>query len=57
MTSGNMDQAWSLIELSWPAAVDGKKDFLKDFRAMLAGSQFWEDVKKLNRRTKSTPRD
>lgn len=55
--SGNMDQAWSLIELSWPAAVDGKEDFLKDFRAKLAESHFWKDVQKLNRRTKSAPRD
>ena len=48
--TGNMDQAWALIELSWPDEIDGKECFLKDFKAQLAKSPFWKDVQKLNRK-------
>lgn len=49
--TGNMNQAWALAELSWPAEIDGKEDFLKDFKAQLAQSPFWQDVQKLNKKT------
>jgi hypothetical protein len=46
--TGNMDQAWPLVELSWPSDIDGKQEFLTDFKAQLAASPFWKDVQRLN---------
>jgi len=47
--TGNMNQAWALVELSWPDEIDGKKDFLRDFKTQLAEGPFWKDVQKLNK--------
>ncbi len=46
--AGNMFQAWVLFEVSWPDRIDGKEDFLKDFKSRLASSPYWKDVQKLN---------
>lgn len=50
--AGNMDQSWTLAELSWPAGIKGKEQFLKDFRSKLTESPFWEDIQKLNEKKK-----
>ena len=47
--TGNMSQAWDLIELSWPRESYDKELFLSDFKAQLQTSPFWKDVQKLNR--------
>ncbi len=46
--TGNMNQAWIFADLAWPANVKGKEQFLKEFRAKLAESPYWKDVKKMN---------
>ncbi len=47
--TGNMSQAWELVDLSWPKGITGKQEFLDDFNGRLQGSPFWEDVQKLNK--------
>ena len=47
--AGNMDQAWTLARLSWPAGIDGREEFLKDFKEQLRKSRFWEEIKEMNR--------
>jgi len=47
--TGNIFQAWDLVELSWPKGIDGKEQFLNDFKAQLQKSPFWKDVQELNR--------
>jgi hypothetical protein len=48
--TGNMNHAWHLVELAWPSGMDGKEEFLRDFRSELATSPFWTDVNKLNKK-------
>ncbi len=48
--TGNMNQAWIFADLAWPANVKGKEQFLQEFRAKLAESPYWKDVKKLNKK-------
>jgi len=48
--TGNMAQAWDLLDLSWPAKIEGKEQFLKDFRLQLKKSPFWKSILKLNNR-------
>ena len=38
--SGNMDSAWKLCDLSWPAKHPGKATFLKEFKRQLMTSPF-----------------
>ncbi len=47
--TGRMDQAWDLVDASWPKAIDGKEQFVKDLQAKLRQSPFWKDVQELNR--------
>jgi hypothetical protein len=47
--TGNMSQAWDLVELSWPRGIYPKELFLSPFKAQLQTSPFWKDVQKLNR--------
>ena len=47
--TGNMSQAWDLVELSWPRGIYPKELFLSDFKAQLQTSPFWKDLQKLNR--------
>ena len=46
--TGNMEQAWDLVQLSWPDGTDGKERFLTDFKAQLRESPFWEDIQRMN---------
>jgi len=42
--SGNMDSAWKLCELSWPADSPSKAMFLKEFKKRLMTSQYYNDI-------------
>ena len=42
--SGNMDSAWKLCELSWPANNPGKAIFLKVFIKQLQTSPYYKDI-------------
>lgn len=46
--SGNMAQAWKLLDLAWPEGMSGKEKFLEEFKAQLATSPFWEEIEKMN---------
>jgi len=46
--TGNMNQAWLLVKLSWPHGIAGKDKFVKDFALNLAKSPFWKGILKLN---------
>lgn len=46
--TGNRLQAWDLVDLSWPEGVEGKDQFLKEFKLKIQTSPFWESVQKLN---------
>lgn len=42
--SGNMDSAWKLCELSWPAKNPGKATFFKKFIKQLQTSPYYNDI-------------
>ena len=46
--SGNMNQAWQLVDLSWPKSDKRKSKFLKEFKTQLSKSRYWQDIQKLN---------
>lgn len=46
--SGNMDLAWKLCDLSWPANHSGKVIFMKEFKEQLATSPYYGDIERLN---------
>jgi hypothetical protein len=46
--TGNMAQAWILLDLAWPEGVEGKQEFLDAFKAQLQTSPFWQDIQALN---------
>ncbi len=48
--TGNMSQAWTLFELTWPEGIGGKNDFLRDFKSQLTLSDYWNDLQILNRK-------
>ncbi len=45
--SGNAAEAWRFCDAAWPAQRAGKEEFLKEFRAQLAKSPYWADLKAL----------
>ena len=45
--SGNAAEAWRFCDAAWPPERAGKEEFLKDFRARLAKSPYWADLKAL----------
>jgi hypothetical protein len=45
--SGNALEAWNFCDDAWPAGRPGKAEFIKDFRAQLARSPYWADLKAL----------
>lgn len=47
--TGNMSQAWTLVDASWPGGVTGKREFLEAFKAQLETSPFWKDIRILNK--------
>ena len=60
--TGNMNQVWKLFEMSWPVDINGKEDFIKDFKTQLSSSPFWKNIQKLNKkhinnRAKSKPKN
>ncbi len=46
--TGNMDQAWELLERAWPGGISGKEEFLTEFKTQLRTSPFWRELRKLN---------
>lgn len=40
--SGNADAAWRLFDVAWPRRNPGREEFLRDFKARLAGSPCWQ---------------
>ena len=50
--TGNMFQAWDLIDLSWPEGIGGKEQFIEEFKLQLQESPFWEPVQKMNLKIK-----
>lgn len=49
--SGNMGQAWELVDRAWPKGDGGKSEFLRDFQSRLALSPFWDDLLAMNGRS------
>lgn len=47
--SGNMAQAWELVERAWPAEGPGQAKFLAEFKAQLHTSPYWPAVWRMNR--------
>ena len=46
--AGNMEQAWKLFEMSWPDEINGKEQFLEEFKDQLLQSPFRESIEELN---------
>ena len=46
--TGNMNQAWKLVDLAWPAELKGKQEFLDEFKAQLKTSKLWKEIVKMN---------
>lgn len=46
--TGNMSQAWALVDLAWPEGMEAKEIFLDAFKKELEGSPYWADLQKLN---------
>jgi hypothetical protein len=42
--SGNTKSAWKLLDLSWPAGKSGKNEFLREFKKLLATSQYYAAI-------------
>jgi hypothetical protein len=47
--TGNMYQAWKLLDLAWPEGLEGKSEFLEKFKAQLATSPYWKKIQEMNR--------
>ena len=47
--SGQAGTAWEVFDKAWPEEISGKKAFLDEFRAKLATSPYWAQIKKMNR--------
>ncbi len=48
--TGNMEQAWTLFDLTWPEGVDGKDQFREEFKLRLARSPYWDAVFAFNQK-------
>jgi hypothetical protein len=46
--AGQAPRAWELVEKAWHEKLEGKKEFLNDFKQQLTKSPFWEDLRKFN---------
>jgi hypothetical protein len=46
--SGHADDAWKFLDDAWPAKVQGKDAFARDFRTQLAKSKYWPAVEAMN---------
>jgi hypothetical protein len=53
--SGHAADAWNFLDAAWPPKVQGKDVFARDFRAQLAKSPYWPDVKAMNQVPSSSP--
>ena len=51
--SGNMDSAWKLCDLSWPAKHPGKELFLKEFADKLMTSPYYNDINQVGFQAKA----
>jgi len=43
--TGHEDRAWAFLEAAWPEEIDGKENFLRDFRDRLEQSPYWQEMK------------
>ncbi|HQQ63175.1 MAG TPA: hypothetical protein PLF22_06335 [Pseudomonadales bacterium] len=46
--SGNVKQAWHFFDVAWPNNIEGKKEFLAEFRKQLETSPYWHDIQAMN---------
>lgn len=46
--SGQGEQAWRFLDLTWPMRQEKKEEFKQAFQKQLAQSQWWEELKVLN---------
>ena len=46
--SRHADDAWKFLDQAWPAKVQGKDAFAREFRAQLAKSPYWPAVEAMN---------
>lgn len=45
--TGNAREAWSLLDLAWPAECAGKERFQAEFKEQLANSRYWRELTNL----------
>jgi hypothetical protein len=46
--AGQAARAWELADKAWYEKLEGKNEFLNDFKQQLTKSPFWDDLRKLN---------
>ena len=46
--SGNADTAWKFFDKAWPENVQGKDQFLEEFKAQLKTSPYWVQIRRMN---------
>jgi hypothetical protein len=46
--TGHADLAWQFFDMAWPPEEKGKNQFLAEFVAELATSQYWPELRKMN---------
>jgi hypothetical protein len=44
--TGNMNTAWRLLDMSWPAERPGKMEFLRQFKKELSTSPYYRDIQR-----------
>ena len=52
---GHDADAWKFLDAAWPAKVSGKDAFAREFRAQLAKSPYWPEVKAMNAKPSTSP--
>jgi hypothetical protein len=46
--SDNAAWAWEFLDRTWPQSIAGKDEFLTDFKATLATSEYWPEIEAMN---------
>jgi hypothetical protein len=52
---GHDADAWKFLDAAWPPKVSGKDTFASEFRAQLAKSPYWPEVKAMNAKPSTSP--
>jgi len=47
--TGNEKAAWDFFEKAWPKPRNGKQSSLREFQEVLFSSQYWPQIRKMNR--------